>query len=176
MQDFNLDEEKNDLLGELDHLNSFIGLAKSFVKNSKIKRLLTNIQNDLFVIQANIARPRNAACLPKDITQNRVLDIQKEVFFIEKGLKKINHFIIPEGNTAACMMHCVRTIARNVERRIKGYLHEPTIMSQYFDQVACLLFALSRHINKQHNVVERVPAYVKSLCSKNQPLRKRRLP
>ena len=177
MNDFNLNEEKNDLLGELDHLNSFIGFAKSLVKDRKIEKLLTSIQNDIFPIQANIAKPPNVLCLPDNISQNRILDIQKQTFLIEKGLKKINHFILPEGTTAACLIHCVRTIIRQVERKIPGYLKNPTNLSMYFDRVACLMFALSRQINQKNGFAEQSPKYQQSSSDlKKPPTTKRRNP
>lgn len=159
MEDLNLDERKNDLLGELDYLNSFIGLAKSFITESRTKKMLTDIQNDIFIIQANVASPTNVRYLPENIGRQRIIDIQKETFYIEKGLRNINHFIIPEGTTAASAVNCVRTIARKVERKIVGYLKQPSTLSMYLDQVACLMFALSRQINQKQGIQEKAPSY-----------------
>ena len=158
MKSFNLNEEKNEILGELDHLNSFIGLAKSLVKNKKTKKILTDIQNDIFIISANIVDP-HAFHKPFNIIKRRIIDIQKEVFIIEKNLKKINHFILPDGTTAACLIQCVRTITRQVERKIPGYLNDPEDIAVYLDQVACLMFALSRQINQFSGFTEQAPQY-----------------
>lgn len=160
MDGLNLNEEKNEILGELDHLNSFIGLAKSFVKNRAIKNLLTGIQNDLFVIQANIADPKTNI-LPDNISQWRIIEMQEETYRLEQGLEKINHFIISEGSIEACLMHCVRTTARQVERKFKGYLSEPTDVAVYLDRLACLMFALARKINQRAGQKERSPEYAK---------------
>lgn len=110
MNDLNLSEEKNEILGELDYLNCFIGLTKSFIKDGNIKKILTDIQNDIFIIQANIADPENVT-LPENLTFNRIVSIQKQTHFIERSLKKIDHFIIPEGSTASCYFQCMRTIS-----------------------------------------------------------------
>src|SRR3989344_4373891 len=115
--DLNLNLKKNSILGELDYLNSFIGLAKSFINYKKVRKLLTDIQNDIFVIQANIASPKNVDYLPNSIAFDRIISLQKDTYYIERSLAKINHFIVPDGTTGACYLHCVRTISRQVERR-----------------------------------------------------------
>lgn len=159
MNGLNLNEEKNELLGELDYLNCFIGLAKSFVKDRKIKKILTDIQNDIFVIQANTANPENVIHRPPNIGFDHIISLQKETYWIERNLKQLNNFVMPEGNTDACFLHCVRTIARQVERKLLGYLNEPTIVAQYFDCVACLMFALARFLNKKGGNKEQSPKY-----------------
>lgn len=155
----NLTEDKNSFLGELDYLNCFIGLAKSFIKNKKVERLLTDIQNDLFVIQANVANPGNRGYIPRINLTNRVFEIKKEVSRVDEELKKIDHFVIPEGAVGVCMLHCARTIVRKVERQLPGYLNKPSILAEYLDQVACLLFVLARYINKKGGYKERPPKY-----------------
>ena len=157
--DINLDEKRNSILGELDYLNSFIGLAKSFVKNRNIRKILTEVQNDIFIIQANIAAPHNAIYLPQNITRDRIIDLQKQTYWFENRLADIRHFVIPEGTRAACFLHCTRTVARQIERKIPGYLEKPTILAQYFDRLACLLFALARYLNKQDKQKEQPPEY-----------------
>ncbi len=160
MGDINLSEDKNEILGDLDHLNSFVGLAKAFAKDRKIKKLLTSIQNDLFVIQANIAAPENVLNLPENIALHRIIALQQETHEVERSLKKIRNFILPEGNIVACIMHCVRTTARQVERKISNYLTTPTNVAMYLDRVACLMFALARQINQRSGLLERPPDYV----------------
>jgi len=169
VNDLNLNEEKNDLLGELDCLNSFIGLAKSLIKNKAIKSLLTAVQNDLFVIQVNVARSKSSSDFSGGIMQDRILSIQKETSLIERGLPKIKHFIIPEGDTGACMLHYARTIARQVEKKIPGYLHKPTNIATYLDRVACLMFALARKITQDGGHKERPPDYAQSKLRITQP-------
>lgn len=159
MDNRNLTEEKNDILGEFDYLNSLIGLAKSFIDDKKIKEILTDIQNDIFVLQAAVVDQKNVAYALQSITLDRVFSIQKETYLIERHMNQLHHFIIPEGVPAACITHCVRTVARNIERKIPGYLHAPTLTAMYLDRVACFMFALARKINKEHGVEERVVSY-----------------
>ncbi|MBI2635413.1 MAG: ATP:cob(I)alamin adenosyltransferase [Parcubacteria group bacterium] len=163
MNNLNLNEEKNEVLGTLDSLNCFIGLTKSFLKDKKIKKILTDIQNDIFVIQANVADPENVTCLPPNISLDRILALQENTYWFEQNLKKIDHFIIPEGTTATCCLHVVRTMARDVERKLPDYLKKPSVIAQYFDCVACFMFVLARYVNqKQFFFKERAPKYFAS--------------
>lgn len=145
-----LGEDKNEMLGDLDHLNSLLGLAKSFIKDRKIKKLLTIVQNDIFGAQTDIVQSN-------DISQRRIFNFQMITNGVERGLKKLDHFIIPEGAPAACLMHCIRTTARNIERKLPGYLYNPTNFTDYLDRLSCLMFALARAINQAEGFVERAP-------------------
>lgn len=159
MNGLNLNEEKNEILGALDSLNCFIGLTKSFLKDKKIKKILTDIQNDIFVIQANIADPEDVICLPLNICLDRILTLQEETFWFEQNLKQIDCFVIPEGITDACCLHLVRTMARDVERKLPDYLKKPSIIAQYFDSLACFTFVLARYVNQKQFFKERAPKY-----------------
>lgn len=155
MDTINLDEKTNAVLGELDHLNSLIGLAKSCIPTEKHKKLLTSIQNDIFTLQAHIASPDAIPYLPLQ----HIFSLQEETYDIESRLPQLHHFIIPEGIPAACLLHCCRTQARSIEQTQKGYLTRPTFLAKYMDRLACLLFAIAREVNQEENVPERPPVY-----------------
>lgn len=180
MSDLNLDEDRNNILGVLDELNSFIGFAKSFTRKSGHAHILTIIQNDIFLIQAEIANPPHLLYKPQRISQEQVRFIEMQTSFTEAQLKEIDHFVIPEGTKFACALHCARTISRRVEREMLKYGHQERIKllnraaskenleelssaiklyALYFDRVACLAFAMARLANKQSGRKERKPAY-----------------
>ncbi len=150
-----LDPTRNKLVGDLDHLNSFVGLAKSLIQDRDLQELLTKIQNDLFAVQVSIADPE---AYDAELTF-RTIEIQKVTDRIEQNLPVLHHFILPEGNTAACLMHCVRTTARQIERRITGYLKASTGLAAYLDKLSCLMFALARKVNQVGAREERAPEY-----------------
>lgn len=151
MDDLNLDERRNALLGPLDELNSLIGVAKCLLQNKEDIELLTMIQYDLFTIQSHVAYPETYDA----VSGKRALALQLETQKIESRLPPLTHFIVPEGVLAACMLHCVRTAARAVERHESGYLDRPTNLAMYMDRLACLMFALARKINLERGIVER---------------------
>ena len=121
MVGINLGERRYSILGVLDELNSFIGFAKSFAEKKKYARVLTEVQNNIFLIQAEIANPPNVFYKPRRISRDDIHFLEKQTFLAEKDLKKLDHFIIPEGDKFACALHCIRTLSRRAERKIIKY-------------------------------------------------------
>ncbi len=163
MDDLNLDEKRNAVLGQLDHLNSLVGLAKSYIEGREQTEILTGVQHDLFVLQAHIAFPDTYCDLPRA----RVFELQQETCVIEPTLAPLTHFIVPEGTTAACALHCVRTAARMIERSEPGYLEQPSILAMYMDRLACLTFAMARSVNQEWGIFERAPRYTTEIDAQN---------
>ena len=181
MSSLNLDESRNEILGMLDELNSFIGFAKCFTDNKKFISILTAIQNDLFLIQAEIADPAPILYKPRRISQDHVRYIEITTSLIEKRLKEISHFIVSEGTKFASVLHCIRTIRRRAESEMVNYgprqeteivnssrashegLRELSLAvdlhTRYLDRVACLVFAMARLENRRRNRRERKPDY-----------------
>ena len=159
----NLTLAKNEILGELDELNSFLGLAKSLVICKDQIRFLTKIQNDLFLAQAEIANVAGKVIMLDRIRHEDVLFIENKTVEIEQELDELDHFIIPEGHQLACMLNVARTIARRAERKLWPYKNDydeyHNELIRYLDRVACLLFAMARLINKQDGFQEKPPAY-----------------
>ena len=197
MSCLNLDEDKNSILGILDELNSFIGFTKCFTNSKRFKHTLTVIQNDIFLIQAEIANPTAVLYKPSRIDQDHVRYIEMQTSLTDKHIKEIDHFIIPEGTKFACALHCVRTISRRVEREILKYGRQEKakllnaaalnkdlkklsltidLYARYFDRVACLTFAMARLENNRLGRRERKPSYYRdeSILTKENTKRRRK--
>ncbi len=163
LDDLNLNPARNEILGELDELNSFVGLAKSFTRGqyeNTIFDSLTLVQNHIFLIQAEIASVRGDLS-PRRISQDDIYTLEQYTHYAGIDLPELHSFILPAGTTLACALHCVRTIARRVERRflVGTSERDQGVLSQYFDRLACLVFTLARNTNKWAGVGERQPSY-----------------
>lgn len=158
-----LTPEKNEILGDLDELNSFLGLAKSSTVLENQIQLLTKIQNSLFLAQAEIANVVGKVLVPDRIRHEDVLFIEDKTVEIEQELDELDHFIVPEGHQLACMLNVARTIARRAERKLWSYKNDydeyHNELIRYLDRVAGLLFDMARLINKQNGFQEKPPAY-----------------
>lgn len=168
----NLTSAKNEILGELDELNSFLGLAKSLAVCEDQIRLLTKIQNDLFLAQAEIANIADKVLALGRIGHEDTLFIESKTVEIEGGLSELDHFIIPEGHQLACMLNVARTIARRAERKLWPYKNDHDEycdeLIRYLDRIACLLFAMARLVNDQNGVQEKPPAYYSRYLQKGR--------
>ena len=135
-------------LGTLDELNSHLGLAGCFVKDSDTKGILLSLQKRLFRIETELAT-RDPDKAPKDIrvTDEHVAELER---LIDQTLAKIDDvaaFIVPGTSPAAAHLHVARTVCRRAERRLLALAgKEPVspIVLKYVNRLSDLLYALAR--------------------------------
>jgi len=145
--------------GNLDELNSFLGVVLSQIKDKKIKKALLAIQNDLFEIGACLAGPgeKEYKRLGENLKQ-RVVTFEEEIDILTKKLPKLKNFILPGGKTGS-LLHYARTIARRAERRTVVLAEKEAVLSEilvYLNRLSDLLFMFARHINyseKQKEII-----------------------
>jgi len=134
-------------LGALDELNSLLGFCKAKA-GKEIAEILEDIQNDLFILQGEVA-----GCNTK-----KVKELEKIINKIEKKLPKIKSFTIAGGTELSALLDYSRAVARKTERRcvaIKKHLSPQSL--KYLNRLSSLLFALARLANK--GIKEKKPKY-----------------
>ena len=139
--------------GTVDELNSILGIVR--VKASvKVKKIISDIQNDLFDLGADLATPeqKKYKFAPLRITKKQVDRIEKSIDQFNKKLKALNSFVLPGGSESASFLHNARTVARRAETRIVSLSKKEKINNdaiRYINRLSDLLFVLSRVEN--HN-------------------------
>lgn len=152
-----------DLYGSIDELNSWIGLTRSKIKDQKSKRLLEDIQNDLFVIGSTFAGWKGDL---SSLTL-RVSTFENEIDRMDKKLPELKNFILPGGSEVGAFLHVARTTTRRVERQLVGLSKisnsQVSISKQnmdaiimYFNRLSDLFFQMARFINKQQKKKETI--------------------
>ncbi len=136
--------------GTIDELNAFIGNLYDQKINQENKNTLFIIQNQLFNIGSNIACDDKEIekNLPK-ITENNILDIEKEIDRLDFFLPKLNSFILPSGNKICSKCHIARTVCRRAERTLINLNQVEKVNSlfiKYLNRLSDYLFVLSRFI------------------------------
>ncbi|GIW66858.1 MAG: ATP:cob(I)alamin adenosyltransferase [Candidatus Parcubacteria bacterium] len=148
-------------LGELDELNSLLGVIKNYLKNYRTS--LTQIQNDLFIIQANISYLIYKKFIPPKLKKQKVEKLEKEISKIEKTIKLPQNFIIPGKEINSAWLHYARTVIRRVERKIirlsKRKKIEPTILI-YLNRLSSYFYALALKEVYQKKLSEDEPNYL----------------
>lgn len=154
-------------LGSLDEINSFLGLIKiksnniSFDLSTKkiiVPKTIDQIQQDLFIIQAELAGA------PKTISQSKVVWLEEIIDGIEKTLSPIKTFFVSGGVELATLSDIARTIARRAERRVVGVTEEGKITISketlaYLNRLSSVLYAFARGFNHQAQIKEEAPRY-----------------
>lgn len=142
-------------LGALDELNSLLGICKvKAKKHKKISYTLERVQNDLFIISANIGGSN------KKLKKIRVKEMEETIDEIAKKLPHIRKFTIAGGTELSSLLDFSRAVSRRAERRIvvlhKKNKIDPTLL-RYCNRLSSLLFALARISHKDHR--EKNPWY-----------------
>jgi cob(I)alamin adenosyltransferase len=138
-------------LGSLDEANAALGVALLYVQDDDIATTLRAVQNDLFDLGADLARPqRPAGKQALRITEHQVTQIEEKIDHFNEALNPLTTFVLPGGSSAAAYLHLARTILRRAERQIAELAaHEPTNaeLLKYVNRLSDLLFVLARYVN-----------------------------
>lgn len=161
------DHVRVDAYGEVDELNSVLGLAIVHLEAAGEAELATGlrgIQADLFAVGANLATPapedggRPSDYIPA-LEPTRAEDLERLIDAAEGELEPLKSFILPGGAPAAAALHLARTVCRRAERRVVALSHEAHVGAEYvvyLNRLSDLLFTLARLANRRAGV-EDVP-------------------
>ena len=145
--------------GNLDELNSLIGLAMTQIKDENAKSILLQVQNDLFVIGSEIAAPEKEKVNYKipEITSDHVRKIEDFTNEIGNKLEPLQKFILPGGTVNAALFHTLRAVCRRTERSIVALSENEKINDEilkYCNRLSSLFFVLARLENKNSGIKE----------------------
>ena len=134
-----------DLIGDLDELNSFIGLINSI-------EIIPDIQVWIFDLSTIIANPKHKYLFDEDLFN--ITLIETEIDRLTGLLPKLNNFILPSGN-----IHVARAISRRCERKlvsiIDKYIHIPANCLVFLNRLSDYLFTLARYDNMNNEIIYR---------------------
>ncbi len=140
--------------GTVDELNASVGMILSFNLEKDIQDLLVKIQNDLFVVGADLANP-NLENKSNRITLNMIQFLEKEIDRLEAELFPITYFILPGGDPVAAQIHLARAICRRAETNIVTLSEIEQLNDNclvYMNRLSDLLFVVARTINKRKKI------------------------
>jgi len=141
--------------GDLDELNSHIGLLAAMFSNASIKpnadflsvEFLQSIQQDLFKIGFAISdKPQ--------LDEYRVALLENKIDNLQASLPPQTQFILPGGSSLASQAHICRAVARRAERSLVSLSKQadvPSVCLQYINRLSDLLFASARWCNAELN-------------------------
>ena len=143
-------------LGGLDEANSFLGVLRA--KNKKYAETILEVQQNLFIVQAEVA----GATL--SINAEKISRVEKIVDEIEKILPPIKNFFLSGATETGAMFDFARTLARRAERRVVAAKEEGKIKVSaetltYLNRLSSLLYALARISSYIEGIEEIKPDY-----------------
>jgi cob(I)alamin adenosyltransferase len=133
-------------MGDVDELNSNLGLLLCEDMPPDVRQLLVDIQHELFNLGGELSIPGFE--LLKD---EAVIQLDKALAHYNAQLPKLQEFILPAGTRAAALAHVCRTVARRAERVVVGLGSVDSVRDaarQYLNRLSDLLFVLARVLNR----------------------------
>ena len=134
-------------LGDIDELNSLLGVLLTEPMPDTIRAALVAIQHDLFDLGGE-------TCIPghRMITEEHVLRLDGLLEDFNADLEPLKEFILPGGSRAAAFAHLARTVCRRAERALVALSRKEDLGSlglKYLNRLSDLLFVLGRALNRQ---------------------------
>lgn len=150
--------------GNVDELNSYIGLISDQDIDQHYKDLLKKVQNCLFVIGSILASdpskkspPGKKGIFIPEIQAEDARILEKEIDSMTAKLPELRHFILPGGNTAVSFCHLARCVCRRAERSVVhlaagSEVDEKVII--YLNRLSDYLFVLARMLCFDNKIPE----------------------
>lgn len=155
---------QSEAIGDLDELNSNIGLCISFMQVSKKiidyqlvaeANYLEKVQELLFRVGTIMASPSKNESTEKvfDINEELTTEMENRIDNLTMVLSPLKNFIAPRGNTVSSQLHVTRAVCRRTERHMKSLINETnnvyiqTNCSAFMNRLSDYLFTLARYVN-----------------------------
>ena len=141
--------------GDVDELNSLLGLARVGLEDRQLDDALGKIQNELFIVGADLASPM-AVAVPR-MDEARISEMERLIDLLLEELEPLQEFILPGGSELGAALHLARTVARRAERSVVELAATSEINPralEYLNRLSDLLFVMARVANKRNGVKE----------------------
>jgi cob(I)alamin adenosyltransferase len=135
-------------MGEVDELNSHIGVLLCETLPDAVRSLLVEVQHQLFNLGGELSIPGFEL-----LKADAVLALDHALADHNAALPKLQEFILPAGSRAASLAHVCRTVARRAERAVVALGAEEALNDtprQYLNRLSDLMFVLARVLNRMH--------------------------
>lgn len=143
--------------GDVDELNSAIGIARAHGLAPPLPEQLAAIQHRLFVLGSQIAVPNPEKIdfpIP-EVTPDDTLQLEAWIDAADAELPPLKNFILPGGSPGGSHLHLARTVCRRCERHLQT-LHQsepvPAPIRTYLNRLSDYLFTAARFENRQRGV------------------------
>ena len=144
--------------GEVDELNSVVGVARAETAHADLRAKLETIQSSLFDLGGELASPGAArAKAGPRVGEADVAELEGWIDALEAELEPLRNFVLPGGSRAASLLHLARTVCRRAERAVIALAECEEIeglLIRYLNRLSDLLFVMARVENRRAGVAE----------------------
>jgi cob(I)alamin adenosyltransferase len=146
------DAARVEVMGNIDELNSAIGVVRAEELPAIVEGILAAVQNDLFDLGGEICIPGRAA-----LWDAHLHEIDLRIEQLREPLPPLREFVLPGGTRAAAACQVARAVCRRAERSLVALRRAESVSPlsiQYMNRLSDLLFLAARAINAAAGVPE----------------------
>lgn len=152
-------DPRPDTFGTVDEATSALGLARAMTQDSTIKKVIYDIQNELYLLMAELATPpENYEKLGFRMTVEHVRRLEQVEESLKQEVEIPNKFIVPGDTPDGAALDLARTIIRRAERMAVKLLHDGVIANgevvRYLNRLSDLVFILARYIEVKSSLAQ----------------------
>ncbi len=140
--------------GTVDEANASLGIVLANTLDKDVRTILTEIQNDLFLVGADLSNP-NLNDIKNRVSLEMIEKLEHAIDKFELELPPLTNFILPGGDPSAAQLHYVRTVVRRAESQTVLLSEKDEINSnciKYLNRLSDLFFVMGRLLNKRKNI------------------------
>lgn len=133
-------------MGDVDELNSQIGVLLAEPLPDDVRALLVVIQHELFNLGGELSIPGFEL-----LKAEAVARLDEALAHHNATLPPLKEFILPAGTRSAAIAHVCRTVARRAERAVVALGAAEAVRAeprQYLNRLSDLMFVLARVLNR----------------------------
>ena len=139
--------------GDVDELNSVLGVVRAAGPPDRIEVVLRRVQNELFDVGADLSVPGVGDDRLR-ITDAQVTALERDCDALNEDLPPLESFVLPAGSSAAAALHHARTVCRRAERSVVALIEAHPgevnpIVVRHLNRLSDLLFVMARAVNRE---------------------------
>lgn len=143
------DHPRIEAIGDIDELNSVLGLLLSHDLPKDIRHSLGDVQQTLFDIGGELSMPTARA-----LSEEPVARLEQQLEMYNATLTPLREFILPGSTEASARCHLARAVCRRAERHVVALSHGEPVnenVLSYLNRLSDLLFVISRVLTRLGN-------------------------
>src|SRR2546423_2073956 len=152
-------DPRPDTFGTVDEATSALGLARAMTQDAKVKKIIFDIQNDLYYLMAELAAtPENYEQMGFRMTAEHGQRVEQVEEALKQEVEIPNKFIIPGDTPDGAALDLARSIIRRAERMAVKLLHDGVIENgevvRYLNRLSDLVFIIARYIEVKSSLAQ----------------------
>jgi cob(I)alamin adenosyltransferase len=152
-------DPRPDTFGTIDEATSALGLARALTGDTKVKQIIYQVQNELYLLMGELATPpENYEKMGLRMTPEHVQRLEQIENALKEEVEIPNKFIIPGDTPDGAALDLARAIIRRAERMAVKLLHDGVIQNsevvRYLNRLSDLIFILARYVEVKSSLAE----------------------